>query len=238
MNEYQSIREQVAKAIESGKVTMRPKWHFVLRTALGIAGVFILILVLLYLVSFVIFMLYHTGIWFAPSFGVQGLYAFLFAIPWLFVLASIFFIALLEILVRRYEFAYRRPLLYSLLLISLFVLGGGFVIAQTSFHARLLRSAKDHHLPFAGGFYREFGAPPMQDVRRGTILGLTDYGFMIQDEHGTIIPVAVSPLTRLPLGLSLVPGTMVIVFGPHTATSVEAFGVRIGEEECCTAPQP
>ena len=43
---------------------------------------------------------------------------------------------------------------------------------------------------------------------------------------GEMTNVIITPKTRLPYGIELEMGDWVVVFGPGTATTVEAFGVR------------
>src|SRR3990167_8644737 len=135
MNQEQSpIKAKILAAIESGKVTMRPRWHFVLQATLVICGLVIVLLALLFLTSFIIFSLRNTGVWFAPSFGYRGIGVFLTSLPWLLIGLTVIFVVLLEILVKKYSFAYRQPLLYSALALVLIVTIGGVAIAQTPFN--------------------------------------------------------------------------------------------------------
>ncbi|MBU4141685.1 hypothetical protein KKE99_02325, partial [Patescibacteria group bacterium] len=76
-----SIKESILSVIKSGQVKMRPRWHFVLKTALAAFGVIILVLTVLYLASFIIFVLRQTGVLFVPAFGLQGWFAFFTNLP-------------------------------------------------------------------------------------------------------------------------------------------------------------
>src|SRR5690606_26060147 len=104
-------------AIKSGDVRMLPRWYFGLRAVLiGTGGTF-LIFVTLYAGSFVAFTMHGTGSWLALADGPSGLRFFLTTVPWVLVALSLLFILVLEVLVRHYSFAYRAPLLVSLLVI-------------------------------------------------------------------------------------------------------------------------
>src|SRR4030042_4792350 len=133
-----SLQNSILEKIKSGQAKIRPKWHFVLKTLLLAAGVLFGTLALLYLASFVLFVLRQTGSWFLPSFGWRGIMVFLISMPWLLVILGVVFIILLELLVRHYSFAYRNPLLYSLLGIIVFVIIASVFVAKTSFHEGLL----------------------------------------------------------------------------------------------------
>ncbi|MDO8558670.1 MAG: hypothetical protein Q7S09_05860 [bacterium] len=220
------IQEEVLAAIKSGLVHMRPRWHFALRAALGALGGVILFLALLYLISFIFFALRQTGAWFVPVFGFRALYAALRAIPWLLVLLSLGFIAVLEILVRRYAFAYRRPLLYSLAVISAVVIFGGVVVAETSVHHRLFRRSAENRFPVGSKFYRMYGTPRLQNIHEGTIAEITPEGFGLKTQRGESLRILVTPQTRFPLGTDFAEDDTVVVFGERQDGAVMAKGIR------------
>ena len=220
------IREKVLQAIRSGGVRMRPKWHFAVRAALMAAGAIILFLALLYLASFVLFVLRRTGVWFVPAFGPSGWYAFLRAIPWILVVVFLAFVATLEVLVRRYSFAYRRPLLISAFGIVLAVLLGGFILERMHFHGRFSGYAERNRLPFAGRLYREFGERRFRNVHAGTITALGEHGFTMENRGGEALTVVITPRTRLPFGMDFSAGDAVVVFGERDDHTVQAFGIR------------
>ena len=69
------------KAIEAEKVTMRPRWHYVLLSGMAAVGVIVLFLMLLYVVSLGVFFLRESGVWFAPAFGARGWWELLQSLP-------------------------------------------------------------------------------------------------------------------------------------------------------------
>lgn len=223
-----SIKDEVLKSIQEGRVSMKPRWHFVLRAVLLLSGVLLAVLALLYLVSFVIFVLHETGAWFVPSFGLHGLAEFLVSVPWLIVLVAIIFLVILEILVRRYAFAYRKPLLITILGVLAVVLAGGFVLAQTSFHRALFDSAREEHLPFGGGFYLQYGTPHRNNVAIGAITQINDdTGYTIEDRREQSIYVELTDDTDLPDGRNFRVGDSIVVFGNLSQENViQAIGIR------------
>ena len=232
--EKKSLREYVLGVIERGEVKMRPKWHFAFRAALYATGGIVLLLILIYLVSFIAFVLRQTGVLFEPSFGSRGWFAFFGSLPWILVLLSAAFIVILEILVRRYAFAYRRPLLYTALAIILIAIAGGTLVSQTRLHGRLFQYAREDRLPvpFAGRMYRGFGGQRFMDIHRGAILEVGEGGFVLDDVRGGTSSIAVSPMTRMPPDGPLSAGESVIIFGEREGEIIRAFGVRrIGSEE-------
>ena len=224
------MRQGVMDAIKKHNIQMRPRWHFVLLSTVAALGVFIVLLALLYIVSLSVFFLRDNGAWFATSFGGRGWFSLLHSIPWLLILFSLIFVVLLEVLVQRYSFVYRKPLLLSVSLIVLIVILGGFTIASTSFHRQMQFNAMHHQLPgaLALAYGMPFRMPPPPDVYHGIILATTSTGFVIHDENGAgTTTVVLTAKTHLPDGIDFPVGSAVVVEGDTVATStVEAFGVR------------
>jgi len=225
--EKTSLRSRVIDAIENRRVMMRPRWHFVLLFLLRATGLVVAFLGLLYLISFILFVLRHSGLLFTPLFGFGGLYRLLFSLPWILVFFSLFFLVVLEVLVRRYAFAYRRPLVYSILGIFVLVFLGGIIVVQTSFHSRLLRYAREERLPVAGFFYRAFTGVQPEHVFRGYVLEKTKDGLIIEGSRGVRDAIRITPQTRLPFGGDFDGGDVVIVFGNRIATTtISAIGIK------------
>lgn len=225
-NNNQPIREKVLEIIKNGKVTMKPKWHFIFRTSLAVIGGMIIILVLLYLISFVIFILHQTGVWFMPVFGSEGWHELFNSLPWILVILSITFIIVLEILVRHYSFGYGQPLFYSAIGIIAIVIAGGIIIACTPLHNRLFKYAEENKLPFAGGFYRGFGLQHLDNVQLGTIIEITSDGFIIWNRQNEKLNVVISRKTRFPLGMDFERGDAIVIFGKRDDHTVQATGIR------------
>lgn len=223
-----SLKDNILKSIEDGKITMKPKWYFVLRAVLLISGIVLAVLALLYLVSFIIFILHQTGSWFVPEFGMNGITEFLVSFPWLIVLVAILFLVLLEILVRRYSFGYQKPLLYTTIGVLVLVTGGGFVVAATPLHRSLFDSAREEHLPLAGGLYKQFGTPHRDNVAIGSITEIEDEtGYMIQDRRDQIFEILFGNDTDFPDGNNFVVGDSIAVFGNRTDdNTIQAIGIR------------
>lgn len=227
-----TLKEKILSEIKKGQVTMRPKWHFVLRTTLVAVGIVLAFLFVIYTVSLIIFVLKVKGVWFAPVFGMIAMRSVLFAIPWFLVLLSAVFIIVLELLTRWYGFARRLPLLYGAFGIIVFVLLSSFIVEQSRFHSYLSRRATEGQLPFLGPMYRGFDHAPFDDIHRGRITGLIDDGFIFSTRGGVAIETRFTPETRLPGGVNFGEGDMVVVFGKEEGGTIMAQGVhRIDPDE-------
>jgi hypothetical protein len=217
------LKETIISAIKKGEVTMRPRWHFVLRSALLLLGVIVTVLLLLFLSSFVAFMLRASGAAFVPHFGFLGLRSFIIAIPWLLILATLLFLVVLEILTRFYGFTRKIPLLYSALGVIVFVLLSTFIIGQTAFHERMSLRAMKGGLPIVGEIYR--WSPELADVHRGRVLEITESGFILKHRRDATTSIIVSESTSLPYGDAFTEGDIVVVFGEKSRDVITAQGV-------------
>lgn len=221
-----TLQEEIARAIETGKVKMKPRWHFVLRGAAVLAGAIFLALALLYLVSFIVFSLRQSGALFTPAFGWRGVVVLLSSLPWLLVLSAAVLAVLLEVLVRRYQFSYGRPLLYTVLGVAALAVAGGILVERTAVHRTLLLKAQRDRLPFGARLYRGYGMSRPKNVVVGMITTLTPSGCRLRGPGGQDLTVTFTPKTVFPPGSDFTPGDTVVVFGEPGGGGITAFGVK------------
>ena len=146
------------------------------------------------------------------------------SLPWTLVITAILFILVLEILVRHFSFAARRPIVYTLLgIVLLMGIGGAFA---APFHREFFRAAYEDKLPVMGGFYRGYGAPPPRNTFVGVISETFKNGFFIEDRNNVKVKVTISPKTRFPFGTELSEGDAVVVLGDFSSGTVQALGIR------------
>lgn len=224
-----TIKDAILEQIRIGRAKMRPRWHFVLKTALLITGAGILALAILYLASLTLFISRQTGMGSALVFGLRGVGIFLLSLPWLIILLAAVFLVLLEILVKHHSFAYRRPLLYSLFGIIILVLAGGLIIANTGFHRGLSDYARQKRIPFIDPLYRGFGREP-RHIHTGVITEITTDGFLVRNRDNEILTVIITPETRFSREADFAAGGQVVILGQRENNTVRAFGVRWIEE--------
>lgn len=227
--EKHSVRSGVMAAIRMGEVHMRPRWYFLLLSALSATCALVVFFLLLYVASLAVFFLRDSGVWFAPSFGVRGWVTLARSLPWLLILALLVSATVLGLLMRRFPFVYTKPLLVSVLGITACILAGGVLIAQTPLHRALMLSAKRGELPPPIGMM--YGTPLLSfrpdDVYHGRVVSVVKGGLVIADEdRAATTSVLLTPQTRLPFGATFALGTRIVVVGDIVATgTVRAFGV-------------
>ena len=233
------IKKDIRDAIEIGKLSMRPRWHFLLRTVLMLIGIVLVLSVVFYIVSFVIFSLHENGVLFIPIFGSRAWLEFFISLPWILILLSFLFIGVLELLVRKFSFGYRQPLLYTAIGIILIASGGGVLLAKTSFQKTLFSASERNQLPpFARKIYRGFRPGPLHKVHIGTIEKMTKDGFFLKNRRGDALRIVVNPETRFPLGTEIEEGDNVVIFGPREKDMVQAIGIRKAPDDSDISPLP
>jgi hypothetical protein len=223
---YAPIREKILEAINTGHVSMRPRWYFVLMASLVAIGGVIVFFTVVYLASFIIFVLRRNGILFVPAFGVPGWLAFLTSLPWILIGLLLIFVAVLDLLVSHYDFAHHRPLLVSASVIFGIVAIGGIAVAATPLHSRVFGYVERHPFPVAGPIYHMFGNGQIRMIHPGKINATTTDGFDMRTHHGDDIHIIITSSTQFPFGEDFVPGDKVVVFGDRDGVVVTARGVR------------
>jgi len=235
-SQKESIGEKIISAAKSGRLKMRSRRYFILHAVLWLAGIVIVMLALLYFFSLFVFIARETGIWLAPIFGGRGIFIFLTSLPWMLLLLLLIFVVTLEVLVRRYAFAYRLPLLYSAMAILLAVIAGGLLLARTPLHPMLShcpskgdwrqnRASPENLPPCGTGIYRDLGHRRFENVHYGMIESVQNGSFVMINRQREKINVIIGKQTRLPFGKDFAPGDFVVVVGDRRGDQVEAFGI-------------
>lgn len=222
-----SIKEDVLKAIHDGQVKMRPKWQFSTKATLMVFGMVLIAFTVLFLVSFIVFVLRQTGVLFEPGFGFSNLGVFFMSLPWVMILLAAVFMLLLEMIIKKYPFAYARPFLYSSLAVIFLGIIGGIIIGETPLHQRFFDEAENGQLPFAGPIYQHYGEQP-QNVTVGTITQINSNGYQIllYGDEDDIFSVVVGPQTQVPPPGSLKEGDIIVILGPRQGSIIVASAIQ------------
>jgi len=235
MNE---IKNNVLDKIKTGKVTMRPRWHFVLQAFLLLASVVLVALVAVYLFSFIIFTLDRSGLLFAPQYGWHGMMMFIVSSPLLIIGILLAFLLLLYILVSRYSFSYRKPLVYSIVGMVLLVVTASFLIQHFNVHDKIYSFTEQHHVPGMTPLYEKHLDRKPPGIERGTITETQDTGFTLLTEQGTTVTVITDVKTKISPEVTLEVSEEVMVFGDTVDNALHAFGVRSAGEDELPPPPP
>lgn len=221
-----SIKDKILRKLADGEVKMRPKFYFMIRTVMVAVTAVILALAILFLLSFVIFQLRFSGLIHTPFLGGPGIKAFMIGLPWLWVLVIIGLIAVLEYLLQSFSFTYKRPLVYSLVVLLIGASVLGFVVAKTPLHEKFSERAFDRRLPVAGGLYRGMEKDLLQHVQFGKIVEIQDNKFTLETRSGEQLVIQLDDRTEIHPPDELQTGDTVLIVGNKNNGTVEAVRVQ------------
>lgn len=208
---------------------MRPRWQFVLFGLLWGVGALLVLIVTLYLASLAVFTLRASGAWLAPVLGARGWYDIFRAAPLYIIVLIAIFALLLNIVVRHFAFAYRRPLILSLGVVLLVTFAGGILVGVTPFHRELHRQFRGGPLGFP--YERPMRPSLPDDVFRGLVVSRQGDTIQIRDREGATSTIFITPTTRLPFGEDFAPGDMIVVIGDKATDTVKAYGIIEAEPD-------
>lgn len=226
-----NLANNIIKKIKDGEVNMQPRWHFVLKASLMMVGSVLVAFVAVYLFSFVLFTLHQNGLWFAPQFGFKGMMMFVQGTPWLLLSILGIFLLLLYVLVSQYSFSYRKPVVYSLVVVVLLVISLSSVIQYFGVHNRVQLFAERNNVPGLRPLYQNRESSQPAGVVVGVISNVSGDDIQLKTENGEILQLLVTTDTKLPPDIILKTGLEVIVFGDRDGNSVTAFGIKPASEK-------
>jgi hypothetical protein len=232
------ISEEIIAKIKTKGVKMHPRIYFIVKTiflALTVAGFSLMVL---YFASFTVFSMRASGTWFMPKFGFPGIKIFLSSLPLLPISMVIILIIVLEIISKRFNFIYRRPIIYSLLVISIFAIAGGFLLEKMPFHSSIFLKAQRENMPGIGNFYRNSGAHPRKETGFGVVILVTDNGFLIQSPDSQTTTIITTKETRLPPDESITEGDIIVILGKPENGTIKAFEIHEIKENFNFFPPP
>lgn len=223
------LQKKLLTKIKNGEIEMTPRWRMVLRSVLWSSVLVVAVLVAVYILSFILFTLHQTGVWFAPQFGWNGMVLLIVSSPWILITALLFFLVILYVLVSQYSFSYRKPLVYSLVGVVLVVVAVSSFIQQLAVHDRIQKFADRHDVPGIGRLYRGVADHVPPEVTIGEVTKREVDHFMIINGADESVMVKITEATKLPRGREVAVGDRVMVFGSEVSGEIRAFGVRFDD---------
>lgn len=195
-NKKLSVRDDVISKIEQGEVKMKSKRYFVSKTVLIFGFTALFSLLALYTGSFIFFILEENAILTLSNMGIEGLKLAILSFPWHLVVLVLSVTVLVEVMLKRFSFIYKRPLIYSMLAILLLVIVGSVVMGATSVHRSFFDLAEQDRLPVMGGLYRHFADLDIEHVHFGEILEVGNGKVVMELEGGEVVDLNITKSTK------------------------------------------
>lgn len=157
----QVIAKKVMQQIESGKVSMRPRWQFIVVTVLGVIGIGATAILAIYLTNLVVFKLRITSST-RPLYGLRANVSYFTGhFPWLAFVLGVSSIGLLIWVLRKFDFSYHFGRWLLVLVVAL-SLATGTAVAFTSLN---------NHLETFGPMRGIYGPSTQQNQNHGEHMG-------------------------------------------------------------------
>ncbi len=154
--QIKKIEDKITALIEEGKIKMKPRWYFVLKSILKILFIVVSFLIVLYFASFMV-LVSREKLAFAGNPGSFLAWSkFIFSLPWLIFMFALGMLVVLEILVRKYSFVYKKPIAYTLFIFIFLVVLFSFVMSKIDRQSRIPRWGEDPRVPVFGPMHRYY----------------------------------------------------------------------------------
>lgn len=214
------FKDKILEKIKSEEVKMKPKMYFVFTSMLYIVGLTLGTIFTVYLLSFLLYFFTSQSLEHTRNFGLYGIKIFLISLPWIIILLSIILFIILEILVRHFKFGYKKPIIYSLSAIIIFMSLTSLVIAKTSLY---------NHMPMIGNLSEHY--KHLEYMHRGVAIDVKPKRFILQDlNNQNKHVVIITNKTRLKPGLQVNNGDRVMVIGKEQDDEIIAEGIHLFEK--------
>lgn len=220
------FKKDILKKIKDGEIDMKPRWHFVLRSLLLILGIVTFVLLGIYILSFVFFFMQQSGVGFMPLYGFHGIIMFVVNSPWLLIVFAGSALVILQLLVHKYSFSYRQPMVYTVIGVIVLVLLGSYAIEKTLLHQRLQGFVEQNKIPVFGSLYRGIDDHRPKNIVIGTIEEINEGDLTIESEKDGMVQVFILDETSRHPGVLFEIGNNILVFGKREGSVIEAIGIR------------
>ncbi len=223
----QSIGKRVMAELESGRIKMKPRWYFVMKSALLGVFVVLLLLSLIYLGSLVIFVFRANDLFLISQFGWTGWRLVLSSFPWYLVIGAAVLIVVIELTAKRSTFVYRRPLIYSLLLIIIFSSLGSWAVERTTINRSLSDLAQARDVPVAGRLYERLSDLQIERVHKGRLVRKQPGDWFLELDSGEAVVLDISTIEQGRRQLTeMESGQRIIVIGDRIDDTIEVERFR------------
>lgn len=199
------VKEEITSKIKSGELKMKPKWYFVVGTALLFQGTLGIILLGIFVSNLCFYYLRSYGPFGYLFLGRVGVNPFLETFPWkLLILVGLSLLIGFKLL-KKYEFSYSKHSIYLFLMLMFAIILSGLLADLVGFNERV-RQNKFLHPIYSERFLGH-------DWMMGEIKQKTSDGFILETPHGDLVQIKINKQTVSPHGNEFDEGRRVRLVG-------------------------
>lgn len=211
MDKDKNIKNYILEKIKKGDIRKIPRIIFWIKSLLFALVAVMVFLLVLFLSSFLLFALQSSGLLELLNFGFEGFGILIKNFPWILLILVVVLILVLEILVNRYSFSYKRPLIYSFLALIIIALSLGFLFWKLSFQEKIYQNFKND--TFIKTFYDKYTTPSPDIFHPGTVLELMPDGLVLEGRDKIGVNVKILENTQMPEDFKIYKGGKILVIG-------------------------
>ncbi len=226
-----TIKDSILEKISKNELSMRPKWNFMLKIAAVSFLLTMVLIVSVFICNFIFFHISESGRGALLGFGPRGYLSFIRFFPWELLALDIVLVVFVNYVLKKFEFAYKRPGVYIVFgLLSVVVISGVMVSVYTPFNRELDRQSKMGHLPQPLGQLYDHARrppPPNHGICRCEILTVSETTLTAKDTQNEEVFTIFLPADS-PKDIQFRPGEIVFLAGdinPERNT-IHLFGIQ------------
>ena len=220
-----TLQERLAQTIRDKKVTMKPKWRLVLPHVLIVTGATMLALLLILHTSSLLYGLHTNGSWYLIRAGLGNLGYVIGAFPWIPAALLLALLLTLAVIVSRTSRAYRLPILYSIIVIPLVIVGMSVAIENLPGHEQLHQFTTSS-IPIIGSVFKNVAENEPPNTYIGQVSNIQTDNFVLTNRKGNTLTVEITESTKITNPSPIQNAQVVQVIGKESKGKVTAKSVR------------
>jgi hypothetical protein len=151
----EELKNKIFQEIEENKLKPKPKWLFAFKSLGLLLFILFIILFSFYVLAFVGFILSERD-WIQEStYSLQGAYFLLNTLPISMIFLAMSMILVASVTAYKYGLSYRKPFVYTLIVVSLTLLGGRYLFYKSGLQEYIKEEAFKTHIQLVPDSWKE-----------------------------------------------------------------------------------
>jgi len=216
-----TIKYKILKEIGEGRGKITPRYVFLLRKILLFLAIILLSLILFFLISLLVYSIQESQLNLLFGLGLRGLKIFLISLPWILITIIGLLFFTVHKLLREKGSGYHKPVLYTLLIVLIISIGGGFAIAKSPMHQKIAEAAARNNLQKVSNIYNNYAKRQMKGAFIGKVLEAQEKKIKIRELEGQDLDIELQSFQKKPIK-----DDTVIILGVKKNGAIKAIKIR------------